>query len=312
MQDEDLEQMERVERDPTSAALERARHWIDIERWEQAETELLRALAREPESPMLHFQLARARTGSGRKEAAIESLGDALRCDPRFVAAHVLLGALRTELGHYVQAEKDLLEALRLDPSLPVAYRFYGDLMRVTGNKKKAIELYQRGLALDPDDAGLHSSLALIHSDDWSASSRSSSHAKRGLRLEPEETFSHGAMAQHFYERGRPFAARRHAREALRKDPANAELERYWLEIDRCTRIVYLPMYYWSLLVGRLPGRQFAVWGAMILLALGAERLGFNKAFVGLLFLFYIVFCIYTWLATPLVKGWIKLFPPRI
>ena len=312
MSDEELEQAERLERDPTSAALERARHWIEIERWEQAETELVRALAQEPESPLLHFELARARTGRGRRDEAIGSLGDALRCDPRFVPAHLLLGVLRTELGHYVQAEKDLLEALRLDPSLPVAYRCYGDLMRVTGNKAKAVELYKRGLALDPDDAGLHSALALIHSADWSESSRSSSHARRGLTLEPEETFSHATMAQHFYERGRPFAARRHAREALRMDPANADLERFWLEIDRCTRIVYLPMYYWSLLVGRLPGRQFAVWGAMMLLALGAKRLGLNTSFVGLVFVFYILFCLYTWLSTPLVKGWIKLFPPRI
>ena len=94
--------------------------------------------------------------------------------------------------------------------------------------------------------------------------------------------------------------------------PNDADLEEFWLEIDRCTRIVYLPMYYWSLLVDRLPGRQFAVWGAMTALALSAERFGLDKRAVGILFGSYILFCIYTWFATPLVKGWIKLFPPKI
>ena len=305
MNDESFEQERRIER-PTGEALVRARHWIAVERFEQAETELVRALGQDPDSPLLHFELARAYALSERQPKAIAVLGDALRCDPSFAPAFILIGALRTELGNYVQAEKDLLQALRLDPTSPTAYECYGDLMRVTGNHEKALRLYHQGLSFAPNNAGLHSKMSQLHPH------AAEGYATRGLALEPEETLSHAAMAHHLFQRGRPFAARKHLREALRVAPNDADLEEFWLEIDRCTRIVYLPMYYWSLLVDRLPGRQFAVWGAMTALALSAERFGLDKRAVGILFGSYILFCIYTWFATPLVKGWIKLFPPKI
>ncbi len=295
-----------LELDPTDAALQRARHWIAVERWEQAEKELLSALAQDPDAPWLHYELARAYTLSKRKPQAVESLREALRCDPSFAPALILLGALHNELGNYAQAEKDLLEALRLDPTSAIAYECYGDLMRVTGHHEKAVRLYRQGLALAPDDAGLHSKMSLLHRE------LGDEHARRGLRLEPEATLSHAAMAHRLYRRGRPFAAKRHLREALRVDPNDRDLEEFWLELDRCTRIVYVPMYYWSLLVDRVPGRQLGVWGAMVLLAVGANALGLDSAALGVVFGLYILICVYTWIAGPLVAGWIKLFPPKL
>ena len=107
-----------------------------------------------------------------------------------------------------------------------------------------------------------------------------------------------------------PFAAKRHLREALRLDPSDSEAEAAFLEADRATRWIYLPMYYWTLLVIRLPGRQFAVWGAVMAFAFLAPRFGLGDVRLAVLGV-YLVFAIYTWLALPLVKVWTRLRPPR-
>jgi tetratricopeptide (TPR) repeat protein len=218
---------------------------------------------------------------------------------------------VRSGQGDYVQAEKDLLEALRLEPDLPAAYECYGDLMRVTGHAAKARALYDRALALDPESASLHSKIALLENTRWSGE-HSQGFVRRGLKLAPEDAFAHLSMAHHLLNRGRPFAAREHVREALRLEPGNEQIEAFWLEIDRCTRWVYVPMFYWSLVLARLPGQQFTLWGAVMLLAFAGPRLGVSPAVSGAILVGYALFCVYSWLARALVQGWIKLFPPKL
>jgi hypothetical protein len=70
-------------------------------------------------------------------------------------------------------------------------------------------------------------------------------------------------------------------------------------------------MYYWSLVTDRLPGKQFAVWGLFLVFVFGGPRIGISPSVVGAVALAYLALCIYTWIATPLVKLWIRIVPPR-
>jgi tetratricopeptide (TPR) repeat protein len=297
--------------DPLAQILARARHWIDVERYADAQRELARGLELAPEDPWLHFELGRSLLLGQQARRARACFEQCLRCDPEFAPALALLAMSRMELGDYPRAEQDLLEALRIAPDFALAYESYGDLMRVTGHAEKAKALYTRGLALDPEQGSLHSKIALLENERWSGE-HSRGFVRQGLELAPDDALGHVSMAHHLLNRGRPFAARKHVREALRIEPGNASIEEFWLEIDRCTRLVYLPMFYWSMLLARVPGQQFALWGAMMLFAFGAPKLGMPQAVAGAIFLSYGGFCLYTWFAGALVNGWIRVFPPRL
>ena len=132
-----------------------------------------------------------------------------------------------------------------------------------------------------------------------------------GLRNAPEADFSHAMAGLTALRGGKPFQARKYLREALRLDPADQEVEELWLHADKCCRIPYLPYYYWSLLMDRLPGKQFAVWGVFVALMMMRRAFDIDSAAFNMIALGYVSFVIYTWVAEPLAALWIKIFPPR-
>lgn len=290
--------------------LEKAQHLIDIQRYDLAERELRAALASDPQQPHLHILLGWALDGQGQLQEAEETGRTALRLDPEEVGAMVLLAKLCMDAGRHREAEEWFLQALRLDPMEPHLYLMYGILMNKTGHLDKAEMLLRKCLELDPENEQAHSTLAVVLAERRQAVP-AQSHGRYGVTLDPDSDRSHALLGYTYLATGHPFKARRHLREALRIDPDDLDVEEAFLDADRATRWIYLPMYYWSLLIDRLPGKQFAVWAGMIALVQILPRLGVSKEIVGIMALAYLAFCIYTWVATPLSNAWIKARPPR-
>ncbi len=214
------------------------------------------------------------------------------------------------DTGRHVEAELCLLEALRIDPHDASNFHIYGLLMFKTGRAEKAERLYRRALALDPDHENVHAALAdLLVTQNRIG--EAGVHGDHSLALAPDQEGGHSAQGHAALAAGRPFQARRHYREALRLGPDDELTREAWLNADTCCRWIYLPMYYWSLMVERLPGLQFFVWGVMMLAFLLLPLLGVAKSSVGLLAIAYLVFVIYTWVSTPLLKVWTRIVPPR-
>ena len=110
---------------------------------------------------------------------------------------------------------------------------------------------------------------------------------------------------------GHPFRARRWLRDALRDAPDDAELQAAFRDADLCCRLVYLPRYYFVLLMARLPGGQLTFWIAFVLLAALLPRLRFPPRAVLAFVVVYLGFYLYTWVAPLLVRPWVRVFPPR-
>jgi hypothetical protein len=70
-------------------------------------------------------------------------------------------------------------------------------------------------------------------------------------------------------------------------------------------------MYFWEVAVSRLPGKQFAVWGAVLVLVSLMRSMGVPKIVTAIFTLTYVLFALYTWVAGPLTSAWIRLRPPR-
>lgn len=296
--------------DPADRALDRARHYRSVQRFELAEKEVAQALALRPADANVHCELGLTRIAAGRWAEASEPLIQAVSLAPEWAQPVGLLAAVRLREGRYPESEKLHLEALRLDPEWPFAFESYGDLMRVTGHLDKARKLYERCLALDPERAQAASMLALVHSEQ-ERKIPALHRASEGLALAPEDSFSHVSRGAALLDHGHPFQARRALREALRLDPTDPEVEELWLRADKSCRIVYLPFYHWTRVVRRLPGRQFFVWGVFIALVMLARTSPLLEASMGAIAIVYILFCLYTWVAEPLAGLWIRIVPPR-
>jgi len=288
-----------------------AEHFNELERWDDAEREARRGLQAEPDDVGLLMQLARSQFGRGRLEEAERTCAQGLAVQPQSVRIMVFLGLIQMQRGRMADAERTLLAALALDPQDTRGLSVYGSLMHAAGQLDKAEALYRRALAGDPDDALVHGHLARLQSERGRMKPAETS-ARTAARLAPDATLSHLELGLVALRRGHPFRARRHFREALRQDPANTRIEAAWLEADKCCRVIYLPFYEWSLLVQRLPGRQFTLWGVMMGMVFAADALGAPRAAVGSASLAYVLLCLYTWIAPALVAGWLRIVPPRI
>jgi len=295
---------------PAALATRKAEHLLEAGHHEAAERAVRDALALVPDDSWLHVLLGRALVLADRREEAEQALGRALALDPEQVAALHLLAAICTEAGRHQEAETLLLEALRVDPVEPELYLAYGSLMRRTGHLDKSEQLLRRCLALAPENEAAHQELAALHTE-RDRHAHGAVHADLGLRLAPADERSHVAQASHLFATGHPLQARDAFREALRLDPTDRDIEEAWLEADMCSRWIYLPMYWWSLLLERLPGRQYTVWVAFVALMMVGRRVGLPGAIAATVAVAYLALVLYTWVATPLTRAWVKLVPPR-
>lgn len=295
--------------DPVHRAIEIAWRYLEVDRYELALQQIEEGLQADPRHPGLWFLQALALDGMGRREEALEAIERALALDPLSDQAHGVRAMLLTAAGRHSEAEASVLEALQLAPQVARHYLTYARLTHKVGQLDKAEQLLERGIGIDPDDADLHRMLAHVQGE---ARFGGQEAARLGMALEPGHEDSHAAVGMVHYLRGRPFAARRVLRDGVRLDPGDDRLRALWLEADRACRITFLPLYYFQLLCDRLPGRQFAVWGAMLVLVLfvlpsaGASVGTTNAVAIG-----YVAFCLYTWVAGPITSFVIKLRPPR-
>ena len=291
-------------------ALEQIAHWNEIGRHDLALDRARAALQEHPENADLMVALGRALEGLGRADEAAEAARSALGMESDHVGALLLLGRLAQKAGRNREAEQHFLDALKQNPSDPALLLAYAQLMYTVDQHARAESLTRAALARDPECAPAHSLLSLILTAKEKTPVHAREHGVQGVGLSPESDLSHTALGLHFYRSGRPFAARRHLREALRLDPSDPEAETLFHEADLASRWIYLPMYYWTLMLERLPGRQFAIWGVFMVGFLLARQFSLEEKLWPVL-LGYVLWCVYTWVATPLAKLWIRLRPPR-
>ena len=170
--------------------------------------------------------------------------------------------------------------------------------------------LTQAALREDPEHAEAHSIRALILAE-RSQHREATVHGRRGLNLEPDSPLSHLSTGAAYLKAGRPFRARRYLREALRISPGIREIEELYLQADLACRWVCMPMYYFELLVERLPGRQFALWGIVVVLLTVLRRIEVADLYIVTFAGAWVLLCLYSWAASPLGKLWVRVRPPR-
>ncbi len=129
---------------------------------EKAAREFEKILARYPEHPDAHYNLALMQTRLGDLKKAENHYQLALKFDPKHHDARNNLGLLLMDKGDYLRAEGLLKTHLEHHPDDPSANYNYGLVKDTMGKLKEARKYYEKSAELDPSDPTVWIGLASL------------------------------------------------------------------------------------------------------------------------------------------------------
>ena len=134
-----------------------------LERYDEAETHLRRAIELDSRTMQVHRRLGNALYKQGRYPEAVDAYLIAVEQRPGDAAAYSNLGAALNKLKRYDEAETHLRRAIELNPGY--TFRFLAALRAEQQRYDEMLEFLQWPIDIDPDDpeAHLNMGLALSH-----------------------------------------------------------------------------------------------------------------------------------------------------
>ncbi len=284
--------------------IERARILFRQSRWEPAEAELRKELASDPGAWDAHALLALCLAAQGRYDDATREGQEAIRLAPDRAFCHYALGLVYVERRRFREAEQCAHEAIRLEPDDPDHFDLLADVCFAQERWKDALEAAERGLKLDPEHGGCTNTraMALVKL----GRKREAGEALEGaLGRNPEDALTHANEGWRQLELGKAETALAHFREALRLEPGHEWARQGIVEALKARSVIYSLVLRYFLWMAKLGGRaRWAVilggyFGAKLLQRLARANPDFAP-FVWPILILYAVFCLLTWLATPL------------
>jgi len=128
--------------------------------FEDAARHYAEALAIDPDSPSVLYQLALACFRASREAEAVNALDRAVALQENYPEAYYLRGAILRSLGREDEAEADFLRVLSLRPDADEARSALLDLYLDVGAGEKALELVQEEIERQPQDPASYLRLA--------------------------------------------------------------------------------------------------------------------------------------------------------
>lgn len=121
----------------------------------------------------------------------------AMAIDPDHPLVHTVYGASQALRGHYDEAQQALEHEIATNPSHPVAYSYLGLVHLMRGQAKEAINLYQQAINISPRDPRMsrfqrYLALAYLHNGDLVASMQ---HAKIATQVAQVDRTAWAMMA---------------------------------------------------------------------------------------------------------------------
>jgi predicted O-linked N-acetylglucosamine transferase (SPINDLY family) len=112
-----------------------------------------RAIALNPNVPVLYSNLAKALGDLGRYEEAVESCDAAIRLAPDLAGAYVNRGDALAGLKRHAAALASYDKAIALDPAVPAAHNDRANSLQALNRSEDAVAGYDAAIALSPDYA---------------------------------------------------------------------------------------------------------------------------------------------------------------
>ena len=190
---------------------------------DEADAELTRAVADDPQSPQALFGLASVRMRQGRQDEAVALYERSIKVGRGSFAAtaNFNIGAMHYAAGRLAPARQAFERSLAADPGYARPARALAELLRRDGQTQQAIELLRRTLSRRADAE------ALVALGDLLAKAKQVAPAidamNRALELQPDLFNAHHQLGIILQQIGKREDAVRHLKDAVRLNPSDAE-----------------------------------------------------------------------------------------
>ena len=272
-----------------------AEHLASINRFERSNALLFEVLSEDPNNgyvlSMIGVNYYRLSDYQKAKEFTLNGLAQGNQNE----GSHSLLGLIHMELNEWVQSEKHFLESLRLDPQNPKTLARYASLMLRTSHSEKGKKLLEEARRIDPEDevvlqywydySQLHEDLEL--QQDMLNDIVSSDEDEYTKLLN---------ITRHHLAKDNYKEAYLTARDAFTMNPHDESV----LNLLKELKILNSP-FMWPISIISKVGGPLVVWGAFIAIMILLNALKLEALMIYVLYP-YLAFCIYSWIAPPIIR----------
>jgi tetratricopeptide (TPR) repeat protein len=312
--------------DPSDILLRRASMLLEQRRFEDAQAELRRLLADDPENVYAHALLSLALSGDdrigdlARSPEHREQLMTATRhaelaiaADPNDAIGFYALATSRLRRGDHSAAIEAGQSAIALDPYDADYHCVVAAALLRSRKFADALAMSESGLQVDPEHGGC-TNLRSLSLERLGRGGDAIDIARAQLSRDPDDSTAHAAVGFAHLNRGEYKQAQQAFREALRLDPMDEFARSGMVEAINSGNFFYRTLHRYFVWIGRLDNRMaVGVIIGLYLLVNGLNQVAVRnpaiEPFVQPLLMLYLVFAISTWIASPLMNTLLRLHP---
>lgn len=132
-------------------------------KYDPALREFETAWQKSPNAPEVLTAIVNTHMAQGKPDKAVNRLNEALKQSPENAFIHELLGEVHIGQKKYAEAEAQFRKAIELNPKWTQPYGSLAKLLQMRGDLPGSIRVFEQGLAAVPDDVTLMLYLASAH-----------------------------------------------------------------------------------------------------------------------------------------------------
>ena len=284
--------------------LQRALLLYEQSRYDQAETELRRVLASEPNDAFAHAMLALCLAKGKKLNEALAESQHAIHLAPDEAFPHHARASVLVEREDFAAAGAAVAESIRLDPHQADAFSLQAAVRLEQRDWNGALASAEKGLEIDAEHVGC-TNLRAMALRQLGRKEESAATMHEALAKAPEDALTHANQGWALLQRGDPKKALEHFREALRIDPELDWAREGIVEALKARNPIYrvvLAYFFW---MSRLSAG--AQWGVLLGGVIGSRVLNsLAKSnpklapFILPVQVLYLLFVLLTWTAKPM------------
>ena len=183
--------------------------YLKTERPDKARAAFARMFSVSPDGPTAHLLFAQMMVRQHLEEKAVPELEKAISGDPRLPMAHFLLGEIYLYQVNPKRALDEFKKELEINPSVWLVYWRLGDAHARLGNYGEAEKVLKQAIWLNDSFTGAYLLLGEVELKKGDAE-LAAGFLERALKLDPQNSFVHYALAKAYQQLGRTADANRH------------------------------------------------------------------------------------------------------
>ncbi|UZR93505.1 tetratricopeptide repeat protein [Chondrinema litorale] len=296
-----------------NAFQQRAEFLIKREKYTEAESEIRKEIAINPENDIAYFYLAECQLAQNKTTEAKTTIEKAIGINPDKPYNYLTLSRIYLHMGNLKEAEYAIDEAIKIYPYQADFFLIKGNIYFAKHQWEKALEYAEIGLRAEPDHISCLNlrTMALMK---LNRKEEAAATVDFALKNAPENVLSHVNKGWTEIEAGNHDKAQGHFKEALRINPNSIPAKEGLKESIKAKNFLYRSILNYFLWTSKLSKRN--QWILIIGLYLAYKFIGRIAAenpsiapFLYPLMLVYLLFVFSTWIASPLSDLFLRLHP---